>query len=224
MPGLEPVVQDDVRQHAAPETGQERSRLARLDPFEAPAQQGLWRDTAVGLQHQRIEEERAELAVAGPGFALAQPLEGADVHEHGLRAAPLDVVRRAVLEHEPLGQRLVEQRELQQRRVAQHLERPLVRVRDERQPFVPQQARLELLGRDDAPVLERPPEEARALERVPVLPRARRQLTEHLARGGIHNPRLGIAKGGGLRSASCRARHPCGCAGFAARGATSSWR
>src|SRR6185437_16095406 len=100
--GLEPVVQDDVRQHPASKAWQQCLGLARLDPLEASAQERLRRDAAVSLQHQWIEEERAELAVAGPRLALAQPLERADVDEHRLGAAPLDVVRRAVLEHEAL--------------------------------------------------------------------------------------------------------------------------
>jgi hypothetical protein len=169
--GLEPVVQDDVGEDTAPEARQQRSRLARLDPLEAPAQPGLRRDPAVGLQHERIEEERAELAVARPRLALAQPLERADVDEDRLAATPLNVVGRPVLEHEPLGQRLVEQVQLEQGRVAQHLERPLVRVRDERQPLVAEHAWLDLLGRDDAPVVQRPAEEARAFEQLPVLAR-----------------------------------------------------
>ena len=42
------------------------------------------------------------------------------------------------------------------------------------------------------------------LERVPVLAAARRELAQHLARRRVHDPRLGIAEGGRLRSASSR--------------------
>src|SRR6185312_10668720 len=69
VPRLEAVVQDDVRQHPAAEARQERAGLRRLDALEAPAQERLRRDAAVSLQHQRIEEERAELPVAGPRLA-----------------------------------------------------------------------------------------------------------------------------------------------------------
>ena len=89
---------------------------------------------------QRVEDEHAELPVAGPGLALAEPLEGADVDEHRLGAAPLDVVGRRVLEHEPLVERAEEEVELEQRRVLEHPERPLVRVRDDRDALVPEDA------------------------------------------------------------------------------------
>ena len=217
---LEPVVQDNVAEHAPPEPRQQRSRLGGLDPLETPAQPRLWRDSAVGLQHQRIEEERAELPVAGPGLAVAQALERPDVHEDRFGAVPLDVVGAPVLEHEAFRQRLVEEPELQKGGRAQHLERPLVRIGDERHALVAQQSRRDLLRGDDASVLERSPKEARALERGPVLLRARRKLTQHLALGRVDDARLGIAKGGRLWSVASSGRHPCGFAGYAAGVAT----
>jgi hypothetical protein len=119
------------------------------------------------LQQQRVEVEHAELAQAHPGLALAQALERADVHEDRLRALELDVVGRRVLQDQVVLQRGEQQVELEQRGVLEHRERPLVGIRDERNPLVAQHAGrlvdeqraidravLDLLGRDDARVVE----------------------------------------------------------------------
>ncbi len=131
---LEPGVQRDVRHHATAEEVTERHeppRLDRRDPFEAAAEPRPEVHSLVRLQQQRIEIEHAELAVAGPRLTRPQPLERADVDEDRSRAAPLDVVRGRILEHQVLVERAAKQLELQQRRIAQHRERPLVRIRDE---------------------------------------------------------------------------------------------
>ncbi len=84
---LEPGVEDDVREHAAlqPVAREHAPGLARRDPVERAAQPGVVRRAAVGLQHQRIQEEHAELAVAGPRLARPKRLERADVDEHRRR-------------------------------------------------------------------------------------------------------------------------------------------
>ena len=75
-----------------------------------PRSQGRKSIAAVGLQHQRIEHQLAELPVADPGLAGAERLEGRDVDEDRPRAAPLHVVGRGVLEDEALGERVAHQR------------------------------------------------------------------------------------------------------------------
>src|SRR5436190_9728993 len=130
---LEPLVEDDVRERAAAKQiarGQEPARLVRRDPLQAAPEPRLERHLFPGLQQQRVEEEHAELAVAGPGLALAELLEGADIDEQRLRPAELDVVGRRVLEDQALLDCPPEQLELQQRGVPQHREGPLVRIRD----------------------------------------------------------------------------------------------
>ena len=138
---LQPVVQDHVREYPASKTREQRPGLRRLDSLEAASEPRLRCDPAVGLQQQRVEEQCAELAISGPGLTISQPLEGAHVDEDRLRAAPLHVVGAAVLQDETVGQRLVEQPELDERRLPQHFERPLVRVGHERHPLVAQQPR-----------------------------------------------------------------------------------
>ena len=145
---LEPRVQHDVRERSPAQAVAQREQVAALlrrDPVQAAAQPRLERHVLPGLQEQRVEEEHAELAVAGPGLALAELLEGADVDEQRLRPAELDVVGRRVLEDQALLDRPPEQLELQQRGVPQHREGPLVRIRDERDDVV-------LKHRRDAPV------------------------------------------------------------------------
>ncbi len=126
-------MQDDVRQDAATEAvaeAEQRAHLSRLDALQGASEPRLEGHTLVRLEQERIKDERAELPVTGPGLALPQPLEGADVHEDRPRSAPLDVVGRGVLEDESLLERGEEQVELEERRVLQHPERPLVGVGD----------------------------------------------------------------------------------------------
>jgi hypothetical protein len=183
---LEPAVQDDVGQHSAPQQVAHRHRGARFgrgDAVDRAAQPGMERDPAVGLEHQGIEEERAELAVADPRLALAQALEGADVDVDRGSAAPLHVVGRAVLEHQAGVERALDELEVQKRRVAQHPEGPLVRVGHERNALVLEHAGA-LLLEDRRPVTVRLPrahqaaaldhlmKERRRLQGGPVLPGA----------------------------------------------------
>ena len=138
---LELRMERDVLEHASPErvpTPEERPRLRRVDALEAPAQPGLERNAPVGLEQERIEEQHAKLAVAEPRLPWARPLERADVDEHRARSAPLDVVRRRVLEREARSERLARDPQLQERGVPQHRERPLVWVRHEWQALVPE--------------------------------------------------------------------------------------
>ena len=93
-------------------------------------------DFPIRLQHQRIQERLAELAVARPGLARFVAEERRDIDKDRPRADPLHVEGRAVLDHEPFGQGRIEQVEVQQRRILEHAERPLVRVRDEGESVV----------------------------------------------------------------------------------------
>ena len=68
-------VQPDVGEHALAEaaaTADDRGGDAGGDPVEAAAQQRLERHVAQRLDVQRVEEQLAELAVAGPRLAAAQ--------------------------------------------------------------------------------------------------------------------------------------------------------
>ena len=155
----------------------DRPCLRGRDAVDGAAQPGLKGEPLVGLQHERIEKEHAELPVGDPRLAFAQALEGPDVDEHRRRPAPLDVVGRAVLEHQRGGETALEHVELQQRGVAQHPERPLVGVGDERDRGVAQEARpavAEVLARhlvrlDDRAALGQLVEERRRAQRLPVL-------------------------------------------------------
>ena len=175
---------DDVREGAAPEAvarREEAPALVRRDPVEAPAQPGLERHVLPGLQQERVEEEHAELSVARPRLAPAQLLERADVDEDRLGAPELHVVRGGVLEDHSRLDRAAHERELEQRRVAEHRERPLVGVGDERDHVVLEHARdptvdcvrnlgdvVDLARADEASVLLELLEEGRRRERPPV--------------------------------------------------------
>jgi hypothetical protein len=134
-------VQDHVREDALAEAVAEVHQgtdLGRPDAVDRSAQPRLEGNVLHRLQQQRIQVEHAELPVAHPRLALAEPLEGAHVHERRARALELDVVGRRVLQHHVVLERREQEVELQQRGVLQHRERPLVRVRDERDPLVPE--------------------------------------------------------------------------------------
>ncbi len=127
-------VEPNVREHAlaqAPSPADDRRGDAGGDPVEVAAQQRLERHVADCLDVQRVEEQLAELPVAGPRLALAEPFERADVDEHRLAAGELDVVRAGVLGDQGLGEGLAGQPQLQPGGVAQHLERPLVGIRED---------------------------------------------------------------------------------------------
>src|SRR6266508_3322597 len=135
---LEPAVQRDMGRDATPEevTAREESpALAGRDAFDSPTEPRLERHALVGLEEERVEEEHAELPVAEPRLSRAEPFEGADVDEHGLRAAPLNVVRSRVLQHQIVLQRSANELELEQCRLALNLVEPsaadaLVRLAD----------------------------------------------------------------------------------------------
>src|SRR5919108_1351195 len=131
---LEARMEEDVRERAATEAVAQREQvpaLLRRDPVDPSAEPRLEGHVLPGLEEERVEEEHAELPVAGPGLALTEPLERADVDEDRLRAAELDVVGRGVLEDQAGADRAPHEVELEQRRVAEHPEGPLVGVGDD---------------------------------------------------------------------------------------------
>jgi hypothetical protein len=198
-------VQVHVRQHAAAQPvahRHDRPGLRRRDAVDRAAQPWLKGDPLVGLQHERIQEQHAELPVRDPRLAFAQALERADVDEDRRCALPLDVVGRAVLEHQRRGQAALEHVELQQRRVAQHPERPLVGVGDERDRGVAQHARPAVANRrlahhlvrlDDGAALGQLVEDRRRAQRVPVLEASGAERAEH-GPVGLKDPAVGIAE------------------------------
>ena len=185
--------------------------VGRLDPLQRPAQPRLEGDAFVGLEEERVQHEGAELAVTCPGLALAEPLEGADIDEDGLRASPLDVVRRAVLEHKALVERFEKELELEQRRVLEHPECPLVGIGDDGEPVVAENAlyapsrehvrkpvgRAHALGGHDPARLRFGPEETAGFERLPVCEPALRERTHNRA-AGREDAAVWIAEGARL--------------------------
>ena len=136
---LELRVEDHVGEDALAEAVAEvhqRAHLARPDAVDRAAQPGVEGHALRRLEQQRVEVEHAELPVAHPRLALANALEGAHVHEGGERALELHVVGRGVLQDHVVLEGGQQQVELQERRVLQHRERPLVRIRDERDALV----------------------------------------------------------------------------------------
>ena len=116
--------------------GEQLGQVLGLDPLDGPAQPGLEADVLVGLEQQRVQHRLAELPVAGPRLAGADPLEGADVDEDRPGARERQVVGVAVL-HGQLGVEGGQQQvQVDQGGVLQHREGPLVRVADERDPLV----------------------------------------------------------------------------------------
>ena len=215
---LELRVECDVLEHASPQgvsATEERPRLRRVDPLEAPAQPGLERDGPVGLEQQRVEEQHAELAVAEPRLAGTGALERADVDEDRARSTPLDVVRRRVLEREARLERLARDPQLQERGVLQHRERPLVGVRHERQALVPQRrhppaagiGRADRLERgrrgrrrlDDVAGFHEPREQPALLERGPVRGALLGERADDLALD-LEDPAVGVSERPAIRS------------------------
>ena len=172
-----------------------------------------------GLQQQRVEVEHAELAVADPRLALADALERPHVDEHRPRPLELHVVGRGVLQHEVVLERREQQVELDQRRVLQHREGPLVRVRDERDALVAQDrgglvdeqalaggaptsgAVPEQLGRHHARVVE----QAGRLHGLEVAQAVRREGSKDLV-AVVEDSALGVTKRAGLEAGRLGAR------------------
>ena len=120
-----------MRQHArSPQVpdAEDGSDLLGRDAVEAAAQPGVEVDVLVGLKQQRVQAELAELPIAFPGRPRDQPGDRRDVDERRPAADELDVVRRAVLQDEPVDECGQEHVELEQGGVLQHAERPLIRV------------------------------------------------------------------------------------------------
>ena len=133
-----------VREHAAAHViarAQQIQADLGVHAVDVAAHPRLKRHVAVCLQEERVEEHLTELPVAHPWLALGALVERRDVDEHRRRAFPLEVVGRGVLQPDALIQRGEHEVELQERRVPEHLERPFVRVRHERQLLVFEHAR-----------------------------------------------------------------------------------
>ena len=204
-------MEEDVGEQAAPEAVPEREQrrhLGRPDPVDRPAHPGMERHVLRRLEQQRIQVEHAELAVAHPGLALAQPLVRADVHEHRARAAELDVVGRGVLQDHALLERREEQVQLDERGVLEHRERPLVGVRHERDALVPEHRRrlvhqqpaqrlgaLRALGANEPLVVE----QAGLDQRLEVAQAVGREGAVDLA-VAVEDPALGVTKAAGLEA------------------------
>ena len=107
-----------------------------LYTLEAAAQPGMKRDVLVGLQEQRIQKLLAELSVPRPRLTGLIRGEGPQVDEARRGSEPLDVVRRGILERHPVVESRQRDIELEERRILEHSERPLVGIRDERDRFV----------------------------------------------------------------------------------------
>ena len=238
-----------MRQRAAAEAVAERhqrAHLSRPDALQRSAQPGRERDVLPGAEQERVEEQLAELPVAHPGLGRPQRLERPDVDEDGERAAELQVVGRRVLQREVLVERGEQQVELQQRGVAQHPRRPLVRIRDEGDALVAQdggrgrtaQHRLpvrdvDLLRRDESPRGGRVREQPARREGAPVGRAALAERSQHRAVGvedaavGVpEGPRVQLRAGRHVRRSRPAARRPaplpCGCAGTSAPAASTS--
>ncbi len=135
---LRDAVQVDVAEHALLEplhAGEDAPHLGGLEAVEMTEQVALERDAEVRFEHQGVQERLAELPVADPRTTLGA-FERADVDEDRRDALELHVEGVAVLHRDVFLERGEEDLEMHDRRVAEHLERPLVRVRDERDELV----------------------------------------------------------------------------------------
>jgi hypothetical protein len=211
---FQPRVEDNVRKNPASEAvaeAEQAPHLRRLDSLERASEPRLEGDSLVRLEEERVEDQRAELPVAGPGLSLAEPVEGPNVHEGRPGSPPLDVVRRPVLEDEALVERPEEELELQERRLLQHPERPLVRVGDDRYPLVSEHAghravcelfgkalRLgDPLGCDELPLGDLVAEECGRGESLPVGQPALGERAQHAA-VGVEDAAVRVAEGAWL--------------------------
>ena len=132
------AVQVHVAEHALGETlspAQEAPHVGGLHALEVPEHEALERHGQVSLEQQRIQKCSTELPIARPRLT-ARCLERANVDERGGGAAPLDVEGVAVLHRESVFERRQQDLELQCGCVLEHRERPLVRIRHKRDPFV----------------------------------------------------------------------------------------
>ena len=123
----------------AAEAREELPHVVGLEAVEVAPQEFLEGDVEVRLEEQRIEEGLAELPVAHPWPSRPETLERPDVDEHGRGAAPLHVEGVAVLHGEAVVERGEEDLEVEHRRIAEHLEGPLIGIRDERDALVLEQ-------------------------------------------------------------------------------------
>src|SRR5207248_3159833 len=210
-----PRVQEDVRERTAAEAVPGREEVPALlwrDPVDSAAQPWLEGHVLPGLEEERVEAEHAELPVARPRLALAQPLERADVDEDRPGAAELDVVGRRVLEDQAGADRATHELELEEGSVAQHPERPLVRVGDDRDDVVLEHGRdlavegarhladaVRLARADELAFALQLREERRGGERPPVLEPVRAQDPEDAPVSG-EDPAVRVAERSGLEA------------------------
>jgi hypothetical protein len=190
-------VEGDVLEHARAQpvgAGEQPGQLLRLDALDLAAEPGLEADVLVGLQQQRVQHRLAELPVAGPRLAGAHPLERADVDEDRAGADEGEVVGVPVLHGQVGAEGGQQQVQVDQGRVLEHREGPLVRVGDEGDPLVlerlhpgvPADALRQLLerhlgGPDQAALGHRRFEEGRRREHAEVLGALLGQAAEHPA-------------------------------------------
>jgi hypothetical protein len=149
---------------------------------------GLEIEAEMGLEHQRVKEQHAELPIGAPMLSGLAGLEGGDIDEDGLRADKLDVERRRILDRPPSLNPALQQIELQQGSILQHGEGPFIGLGDQGHSFMRQNARPALghdafdrlisrirrSGPDDEAALHVYLEEAGLLERLEVLERSAR--------------------------------------------------
>ena len=224
-----PRVELDVGEHALLEpagAADDGRRGRRRDAVHTRAQERAEGHVAQRLDVERVEVQLAELAVTGPRFALTDPFERTDVDEHRLGPRELHVVRRRVLGDHPLGERLTGEVELEPGGVTEHLERPLVRVRQHRDPRVAQHRRppvrqvgwfREDLGGDDVAPFQCGSEESSRGDGVEVGECLRGQPAQHAAGSDVdprqrvaERPRIGLSVGRGDRRLSRRHRRAAG--------------
>jgi hypothetical protein len=79
--------------------------MPRANSFEAAAQEVVEGNAEQSVDGERIEEQRAELAIPEPGPAVPVSLDGSDVDECRFRPYPLDVLGGAVLRDQPILER-----------------------------------------------------------------------------------------------------------------------
>ena len=219
-------LQVDVRQHAGAQAvagRQQRAALGGRHSVQAPAQPRMERRVAVGLEKERIQKGLAELAVSGPRVAGLVGGERAEVDERRADAVPLDVERGGVLQRHLLVERRQREVELQEGRVPQHAEGPLVGVRHDRDAGMLQHRRPRrgqrreifpaghLPRADEAALPAHPTVEAGVRQPPPVGQGGLGEGAEHRALV-VEYPGVGVAEGSGLEAWRAARRHRwCAC-------------
>ena len=123
--------QKDPRCDAMPQREQGRDRLAR-DALRRAAVEGLNRGSGQGFEEKRVQELFLKLPGSHPVLVLPVPSERERVDEDRSGAQELDVVCRGVREGDPMGEKPELNVEVRDRGRLQQPERPLIRIRPER--------------------------------------------------------------------------------------------